>query len=123
MRLELKRVILFVQNMEMQTQFYRDVLGLSEVVNPDDAAQFVEFEAGGCRLALHSDGAPNKAKRSPKLVFYVQDVAAARAWLVSRGAKLGKVKETKVDLADGSRLQLCDGKDPEGNPFQLSNRI
>ncbi|MDX2004713.1 MAG: VOC family protein [Meiothermus sp.] len=123
MRLEIRRVVVFVRDMEVQARFYREVLGLPLVLNPDDEAQFVEFEAGGCRLALHSGGLPSRAKRPTKLVFYAQDVAAARAWLASRGAKLGKVKSTAVDLADGSRLQLCDGQDPEGNPFQLSNRV
>ena len=122
MTLELKRITLFVQDIEQQTAFYRDVLGLPMLDNPDDPSQFVEFDAGGCRIALHNNGAPTKAKRPPKLVFYAKDVGAARALLVSRGAKLGKVLDTKLELYDGAKLQLCDGQDPEGNPFQLSNR-
>jgi catechol-2,3-dioxygenase len=73
MKLELKRVVLFVQDMAVQTAFYKDVLGLSVAENP--------------------------------------------------GAKLGKVHTANIDLFNGSQLQLCDGKDPEGNVFQLSNRV
>lgn len=35
--------------------------------------------------------------------------------MVARGARLGTVKQ-------GDVLCLCDGKDPDGNPIQLSNR-
>lgn len=122
MTLELKRVTLYVQDIERQTVFYRDVLGLPMVNSPDDPSQFVEFEAGGCRIALHNNGVPTKAKRPPKLVFYAKDVGAARAVLLARGANMTKVVDTNVELHDGSMLQLCDGKDLEGNPFQLSNR-
>ena len=50
----------------------------------------------------------------PKLVFGAPDVAMARAALMARGAGFGKVK-----AKDG--LALCDGKDPDGNPPQLSD--
>lgn len=122
MKLRLERILIFCQNMPLQTQFYQEVLGLAEVTNPDDPDLFVEFEAGACRIALHSGGVTSKAKRPPKLVFFAQDVQAAREWLVARGAKMGKPKKTDLELHDGSYLILCDGRDPEGNPFQLSNR-
>lgn len=123
MQLRLERILIFCQNMPLQTRFYREVLGLTQVPNPDDPALFVEFEAGTCRIALHSGGTANKTKRPPKLVFFAQDVPTAREWLVARGAKMGPVKETRLQLHDGSYLCLCDGQDPEGNPFQLSNRV
>jgi hypothetical protein len=47
-------------------------------------------------------------------VFHAKDVAATRAKLVSRGAVFRKVHE--------GAFRLCDGKDPDGNPIQLSNR-
>jgi hypothetical protein len=37
-----------------------------------------------------------------------------RSTLVARGARFGKVSS--------GELCLCDGKDPDGNPVQLSNR-
>jgi hypothetical protein len=54
-------------------------------------------------------------KRSPKIGFCAEDVAAARQALAARSAKLGKVMS-------GSGLIRCEGKDPDGNPFSISNR-
>ena len=41
--------------------------------------------------------------------------ALVREELMKRGAKMGKVKS-------GAGLDLCEGTDPDGNPFQISNR-
>jgi len=38
-----------------------------------------------------------------------------RETLVARGASFGKVRNGEV-------FCLCDGKDPDGNPIQLSDR-
>jgi catechol 2,3-dioxygenase-like lactoylglutathione lyase family enzyme len=110
MKLKLARVILFTAQMEKMTEFYRDVMGLKQVT---DEKGWREFDAGGLTIALHS-GPSSPGKKGPKLVFHVKDVEALRTALVARGAKLGKVK-----LGD---FQLCDRRDPDGNPFQLSNR-
>ncbi len=112
MSLELRRVILFTANLEAMTAFYRDVLGLPVIAREKG---WVEFAAGGCGLALHA-GTSAVGKRPPKLAFYAADVAATRKLLVERGlADAGLVKST-------GNLALCDGKDPDGNPFQISSR-
>jgi hypothetical protein len=72
------------------------------------------LDAGNCEIALHSGGR-KPGPGSPKLQFDVKDVAAARTALIARGTKMGKVSSK-----DG--LDLCGGKDPDGNPFSLSNR-
>jgi len=114
MQMRLSRIIVFAGDMAAMTAFYCEQLGLP-VVSGDVGSGFVEFDAGAVRLALHRGGAPESRRRPPKIVFWTNDVAATRTELMSRGVRLGKVK-----LADG--LHLCDGKDPEGNAFQLSNR-
>jgi catechol 2,3-dioxygenase-like lactoylglutathione lyase family enzyme len=111
MQLRLSRVILFTANMDMMVAFYRDVLGLKLRTNDKG---WKTFDAGACEIALHSSGR-KPGPRSPKIQFDVKDVAATRDWLIARGAKMGKVSST-----DG--LDLCGGKDPDGNPFSLSNR-
>jgi catechol 2,3-dioxygenase-like lactoylglutathione lyase family enzyme len=111
MQLRLSRVILFTTNMDRMVSFYRDVLGLR--LKTDDKG-WKRFDAGNCEIALHSGGG-KPAPRSPKIQFDVTDVAATRDWLIARGAKMGKLTST-----DG--LDLCGGKDPDGNPFSLSNR-
>jgi catechol-2,3-dioxygenase len=108
--MQLARVILFTGQMEMMSQFYGQVLGLKQVT---EEKGWKEFDAGGARIALHS-GPASPGRKGPKIVFHARDVAAVRATLVARGAKFGKVKQ--------GVFCLCDGKDPDGNPIQLSDR-
>lgn len=111
MQLRLSRVILFTSNVDKMVAFYRDVLGFKLKT---DEKGWKTFDAGGCEIALHSGGR-RPGPRSPKLAFDVKDVAATREALIARGAKMGKVSSK-----DG--LDFCGGKDPDGNPFGLTNR-
>jgi catechol 2,3-dioxygenase-like lactoylglutathione lyase family enzyme len=108
--MKLARVILFTGQMEAMTEFYRDVLGLKQVTNEKG---WREFTAGGTKIALHS-GPASPGRKGPKIVFHAKDVTALREKLVARGGRFGKVHE--------GMFCLCDGKDPDGNPIQLSNR-
>jgi len=126
-RPEIARVIIFAKDMGKMESFYRDVIGLSRVTTPDDSRDFVSFDAGAVRLSLHripeeyaSDSEiadpPVPRKNTPiKIVFLADDVTRTRSELESRGASLGAVRQFGA-------LHLCDGTDPEGNVFQLSNR-
>jgi catechol 2,3-dioxygenase-like lactoylglutathione lyase family enzyme len=113
MTLKVARVILFTAQMEKMTEFYRDVIGLQQVTNEKG---WREFDAGGIRIALHSGpSSPTlPGRKGPKITFHAKDVAAMRETLVGRGAKLGKVRV--------GEFHLCDGRDPDGNPIQLSSR-
>jgi predicted enzyme related to lactoylglutathione lyase len=120
MNLELRRVILFAQDMNRLAAFYRDVLGLEELTTPDDSRTWREFAAGACNIALHNGGQPRGGQpgsdgRPPKLTFYVADVAKARTELNARGANFGRVIKT-------GEFTLCNGTDPEGNALALSSR-
>lgn len=108
--MNLARVILFTPNMAAMAAFYGEVLGLKQVT---DEKGWKEFDAGGIRIALHS-GTASPGRKGPKLAFYAKDVAATRAKLVAKGAKFGKV--------GAAPLFLCNGRDPDGNPVQLSAR-
>lgn len=113
MHLEIQRVIYFTENVEALSRFYRKVIGLEPIAGGDGGWQ--EFKAGGCNIALHR-GKPNPGARGPKIVFYSADVAASRAALIKRGASdLGKI-------ISSDDLTLFDGKDPDGNLFQVSTR-
>jgi len=105
------RVILFTAQMDQMSRFYGEVLGLKQVT---DEKGWREFDAGQVRIGLHS-GPSSPGRKGPKISFYAEDVAAMRDVLVARGAKFGKVHE-------GDVFCLCDGKDPDGNPIQLSSR-
>jgi len=108
---KMARIILFTNQMDAMSDFYGRILGLKLV---SEEKGWREYKAGSTTIALHS-GPPSPGRKGPKIVFYAEDVAALRETLVACGARFGKVRE-------GSPLTLCDGKDPDGNPIQLSNR-
>jgi catechol 2,3-dioxygenase-like lactoylglutathione lyase family enzyme len=109
--MRMARIILFTSQMDAMSTFYGDVLGLRRV---SIEKGWQEFAAGGARIALHS-GPSSPGRKGPKIVFHAKDVAAVRDKLVARGAKFAKVRQ-------GDIFCLCDGKDPDGNPIQLSDR-
>ena len=111
MRLSMRRIVLFTKDMPGMIAFYRDVLGLKLL---KDEPGWKELDANGCTIALHN-GTSRVGARPPKIGFWAEDVAAARAALIDRGARLGK-------LLSGAGLIRCEGKDPDGNPFSISNR-
>ncbi|HYK34859.1 VOC family protein [Alloacidobacterium sp.] len=109
--MKMARVILFTGQIDAMSKFYGQILGLKQVTNEKG---WKEFDAGGTRIALHS-GPSSPGRKGPKIVFYTRDVAALRQTLVARGASFGQVRQ-------GDIFCLCDGKDPDGNPIQLSDR-
>lgn len=112
MELTLRRVIIFTADVAKLAAFYRDALGLA-IVGREEG--WIELAAGACTIALHG-GRPKIGNRPPKIVFYAADVAAARAALSKRGVTgMGPVKSTAT-------FDMCDGRDPDGNPFQISSR-
>jgi catechol 2,3-dioxygenase-like lactoylglutathione lyase family enzyme len=110
LEMQLARVILFTARMEAMSKFYGQVLGLKQVA---DEKGWKEFDAGSVRIALHS-GPPSPGRKGPKIVFQARNIGSLRATLIARGARFGKVRE--------GDFCLCDGKDPDGNPIQLSSR-
>jgi len=109
--MKVARIILFTAKMDAMAEFYGEVLGLKAVTSEKG---WREFKAGSMTIALHS-GPSSPGTKGPKIAFHAKDVAKLRDKLVARGAKFGKVKT-------GEEFTLCDGKDPDGNPIQLSDR-
>ncbi|MAS92103.1 MAG: hypothetical protein CMO55_02810 [Verrucomicrobiales bacterium] len=116
----LDELILYVQDMEAQVQFYRDTLGL-EIAYPAGletyADQFwVTFQTGACTLALHGGGEKAFGKDAPKFVFAVENVEETREALQARKVPVGEIQSP----APG--VQVFDSRDPEGNYFSLECR-
>ncbi len=109
--MKLARVILFTNQFDKMSHFYGEVLGLKSATKEKG---WQEFAAGSVTIALHS-GPPSPGRKGPKLAFHASDVAALRKKLIARGAKFGEVRQ-------GDVFCICDGRDPDGNPIQLSNR-
>ena len=122
---KLHRIILFAKDLKRMLEFYHDALGLPVLSDPADPG-WAELDAGGSVLALHAippriardisiTSPPRAREETPfKLVFAVDDVAALRRQLSTRG---GTMFEPKA--AGGGGLSSCDGLDPEGNVFQI----
>ena len=115
----MKSVIVFVSDVEKCADFYRVVFELELIEDTHSAGEWCELDAGGCRLAFHkaygADGPTGSPADPHKLVFYATDVAALRDELLRRGAQMDEMQVT-------NGLMLCDGTDPEGHRFQISNR-
>ena len=109
--MKMARVILFTGRMDAMSAFYGERLGLKMVT---DEKGWREFAAGAVRIGLHS-GPSSPGRKGPKIVFFAKDVAATRSKLAARGVRFGKVRVFGA-------LAMCDAKDPDGNPIQLSNR-
>ena len=117
--LGLIEVILYVKDMNKMVQFYSDALDLP-LSNPDirDHAKedWVTYESGNCRLALHSGGDGKIGKDSPKIVFRVQDINSARFQLLELGVAASEIRFPAPGIL------VCDAKDPEGNPFSIEQQ-
>ena len=111
MEARLSRVMLFVKYVPTVAAFYRDQLDCR--VLGEITPGWAELSAGGCNIALHQANRPGGG--STKLVFGSPDVPGTREELEARGVRMGPVHSF-----DG--IQICDGKDPEGNRFQISSR-
>lgn len=129
MTVELSEVILNVQDMNAQVNFYQQVLGL-KVIEPQDAKDFREFytvklQTNGCLLVLDSSKQDKEDEENEeeceerearqKLVFRVSNIEATRKELLARGCLLEEVQ---------SPLQgvwICESVDPEGNTFSIQS--
>ena len=119
----LNRVIIFVGDVQRCARFYIDTFGFTPIPSEHAAAEWMELDTGGCRLAFHKAHGPDGPIDSPtggpmnphKIVFFTENVEAARAEAMARGAPMGEVHKY------GS-LVMCDGPDPEAHVFQISNR-
>ena len=115
----LMEIIVYVADMEAQVRFYRNIFGLTVTypANLDSYADqfWVTLDAGGVILALHGGGQGRLGADTPKIVFGVADIHEARAGLLAQGVNIGEVRSA----APG--VWVCDGHDPEGNPFSIES--
>ena len=116
--MQLTSAMLFVVDLAAMEAFYRDAAGFVPVEGTrlDD---WIEFDTGEMRLALHAIPAHIGATASPapredascKLILTIEDLAAARERLVAAGA-------TILDRPWGG----WDFGDPEGNVVGVTER-
>ena len=124
--LVLGRVMLYAKDLKKMTAFYRDVLGFGVVPSRYDPTEFVVLDAGSAQLCLHqipeviartitiTDPPEPRYKVPVKIMFVIEDVEGMRDRLIARGVQMGS-------LQNFPPLIYCDGHDPEGNIFQITN--
>ena len=98
---DLMEVIIYVEDMNAQAEFYSHKLGF-EITYPQG-------------LALHGGGKRRLGVDAPKIVFRVDDILAAREELIHRGVELGEVRSAATGV------WVCDGEDPEGNKLSIES--
>jgi predicted enzyme related to lactoylglutathione lyase len=124
MNASLGRIILYVQDVSRLSDFYRSAFGLPVVEEIEN--EWAVLRAGACEIALHRVGKPYRVadtstwqvETNAKLVLTVdRELAELRAVLIGKGVPMGEIKSYP-----GLTGPLCDGKDPEGNVFQLAQK-
>lgn len=107
-----------VEDLEGQRRFYRDVLGLEELAAGED---WVQFDMGWPNLleVLQRTGEPQYDRARYQAGFAVEDIHDARDELIARGV------EAVTDIEGGPDAggYWCYFKDPEGNVFEISQRM
>ncbi|TWT37981.1 Glyoxalase-like domain protein [Posidoniimonas corsicana] len=115
----LSEVIVYVEQMDAQVRFYRDMLGLT-VTHPDNATDYsseawVTFETGACTLALHAGGRRRLGADAPKFVFRVADAERTGVALAARGVQVSDTRSPAPGVV------VVDCRDPEGNAFSIES--
>jgi predicted enzyme related to lactoylglutathione lyase len=106
------------EDFEAQRRFYGDVLGLREL---DAGEDWVQFDMGFPNLfeLLHRSDDPQYDRPRFQVGFAVDDIHEARRRLVERGVEA--ISEIDGGLDSGG--YWCYFRDPEGNVFEISQRL
>jgi len=120
----LHAVTVHIQEVSKARAFYRDVLGLKELLVDERAGRLVFALPGtSTLLTMHIQG-PGEEGREPGtvsgLVFRAPDPVAACREIVRRGGTVVADPRT-IETALGSFVRAVIA-DPDGNEFLLSNR-
>jgi catechol 2,3-dioxygenase-like lactoylglutathione lyase family enzyme len=107
-----------VEDMETQRRFYRDALGLPELGAGDG---WVHFDMGFPNILelLQRSDEPEYDRPRYQVGYATRDIHRTRDELVERGI------EQVTEIAGGHEAQgyWCYFRDPEGNIFELSQRL
>jgi catechol 2,3-dioxygenase-like lactoylglutathione lyase family enzyme len=109
---------LVVRDLEAQRRFYRDVLGFREL---DAGPGWVQFDMGWPNLLelLHRSDQAQYDRQRYQPGFAVDDIEAARDRL--KGLGVEAISEVEGGPDHGGLW--CYFRDPEGNVFELSQRL
>lgn len=112
--MDLSRVIIFTHDVKRLADFYRNCFGLSTVGEGDEG--WTELNAGNCNIAFHRFEEQIEDRDGwVKVVFGSKDVRSEKERLETLGVVMS-------DIVEFGEIHLCDGRDPDGNLFQISSR-
>lgn len=122
MKPNLSCIILFVKDIEQLKAFYERHFNLA--IAEEIQSQWVLLKAGNCEIGLHQiaaeyiDTASAENETNCKLVF---DIDSA-IYPVHEQMKKNNIPVTDMKNWDNYPYLLFDGKDPEGNVFQIRQK-
>jgi catechol 2,3-dioxygenase-like lactoylglutathione lyase family enzyme len=105
-------------DLEAQRRFYRDVMGLREL---DAGPGWVQFDMGASRLLeiLAKSEDPQYRERRFQVGFAVEDIQDAVRELVERGV----TQISEIEGGPDSGQLWCYFRDPEGNVFEIAQKL
>jgi predicted enzyme related to lactoylglutathione lyase len=123
MNITFTKIILFGEDVNKLKKFYIEHFNCTLVEEINN--EWVVLATGQIEIAFHKIGGhkqnsdkPFKVESNIKLVFEVKgDLAVFRTKLLEKGVLLKEI--TSFAGVEGL---FCDGEDPEGNIFQLTQR-
>ena len=124
-KFSLSRIILFGHLVDKLKFFYVDHFGCTVVEEIKD--QWIVLKVGQIEIALHKigqgylpeEGVEFRAESNTKIVFQThEDLTPIRKKLVDDGVTIGEIKSF-----EGINSLFCDGEDPEGNIFQIEQKL
>lgn len=118
----MSRLILYVRDVELLKAFYGTHFAFPVIEEIEN--EWAVLKAGEVEIALHRVGVAYRDRptsgdtSNAKLVFSVESgLEDLRETLLKAGVRMREMKRY-----DGFPQSMCDGEDPEGNVFQLSQR-
>src|SRR5882757_5655231 len=117
---EIGQIAICVGDVAKATTFYRDVLGLKFLFSAGPNMAFLC--AGGVRIMLTTPQGTGEVGKNSILYFKVDDIVAAHAAIVARGAKTASEPRFIARLPD-HKLWLAAVRDPEGNVIELMSEV
>lgn len=121
MSVKLDSIILFVRNVAQLKAFYADVFSFEVLEETEN--EWVVLNSGACKICIHKigdqylSGEGLKPENNTKIVFETNNIEDLREKLMLKSIEIGQVK-----TFENYNYWICNGKDPEGNIFQLKQK-
>ena len=120
MRMPSPAAVVFVADVERVAGFYRAVFRMRDL---EGGAGYAVLERDGFQLTIHGlrgeppAGDATREETYVKLCFPVDSIAGVRREAATLGGQVWAVEREWE--SDSRGFRACDGRDPEGNVFQV----